>query len=228
MSTNYRCLAEIDLPLANLEKYEATLYLARDVFLRNGWDIELNLLYNQWSPGSNADPVIEAKAQGTTLHLWSIPDFDSLAMVMALAADNSHYVDSEQLIDGERQNLYTILPYDPAFLNPELPLPKAKHYMLECLHLGRAPGPRSDLLFRMSHAVVEMDSKFGWKLAFAGNAATGVIDQYINIWAMDTISDEAEVYYRKGPNPWSEAWSKAVTSVDVRWWLGRDLPELPK
>ena len=117
------------------------------------------------------------------LHLWSIPDFNSLNKVMRDAADARYYVAAQALTVSETQNLYTTLNWDsPIGLPPPNPNDPKKFYILETLHVHNNVRARYDFAKYMGEAVYTMYTNYGWNIQFAGNAATGVIDHYVNIW----------------------------------------------
>lgn len=151
------------------------------------------------------------------LHAWSIPDFDSLTEVMAYAADNPSYVKAQQMTIDETQNLYVVLRWDSPIGLPDTPV---NYYMMESLQMVNGVQPREDFATYMDNAIYKMNTNYGWKILFAGNAATGIIDQYVNIWGMADTSklEQAINEYRADPS-----W-KAVTHVWTSMWTPHPLP----
>jgi hypothetical protein len=212
-STDYRCLATIELPAEDVDRYDQLLCQATSVFTRQRWHLLLSAEKAAVFDTFGVPPGLKRKR----LHVWSIPNFDSLPEVMAYAADDPSYVKAQQLTLDEIQNLYVVLRWDSPIGLPETPV---NFYMMESLQMVNGVQPRETFATYMDNAVYKMNTKYGWKIVFAGNAATGVIDQYVNIWGMADITklEQAIKEYRGDPS-----WA-AVTHVWTSLWTPHPLP----
>ena len=212
--TIYRSMATIEVPADQADLYDQMLCESASVFKDRDWHLLV--------PGQKAaifdtggtPPGLVRKL----LHLWSIPDFDTLPTVMVYAADDPNYVKAQALTSGEMQNLYSTLRWDNPRGLPDIPI---GFYMMETLHVVNGMQARTDFASCMDYAVYRMNEDHGWRIVFAGNAATGVINEYVHIWAMvDSADLEQEITaYRSDPR-----WAAAVKRVSTSRWTSRPLP----
>ncbi len=213
--SGYRCLATIEVPADDADRYDELVCEAKIVFTQHGWKLLESAQRAAIFDTNGAPPGITR----TLLHAWGIPSLNSLVDVMATAADNGQYVDAQQLTLRETQNLYMPLLWaDPIGL-PGTPV---SLYMLEELSIVNSIEARTEFANYMSTAVYQMNEKFGWKILLAGNACTGVIDRYVHFWGMssDTAKlEEAIKEYRADPR-----WTAAVDHVTTSMWTPRPLP----
>lgn len=213
--SDYALIALMAVPTEKVEQYDQLVAAAgTDVFTKYGWKLMLSgmdtALYNSIGP----PPGIQRRL----LNVWSIPNFDSLQHVMAQAADNADYVRAQVMTIDELQNLYVKLIWDSPIGLPETPV---NYYFAEVLHVVNSSEARINLTNYMNTAVYEMNTAYGWKILFAGNQSTGLINEYVNIWGIADTSrlDEAAAKYRSNP-----AWRAAVIRVMSALWTPRVLP----
>jgi hypothetical protein len=213
-ASDYSCLAMVEVPADKVTLYDQLICKAASIFTTHGWRLLVAAENSALFDTTGAPPGL----QRTLLQLWSIPDFDSLPKVMAYAADDPSYVKAQALTVGERQNLYTILRWDNPIGLPDTPV---KYYMMESLSMVNGDQARDDFANYMDNAVYKMNSSYGWKILFAGNATTGVLNEYVNLWGMaDTATlDAAITEYRS-----NTAWASAVARVSTSMWTPRSLP----
>src|SRR5689334_9451863 len=107
--SDYACVAGMDVPTELVDQYDKLVSESgADVFTRYGWVLTLSAeniaVYNT----SGAPPGLSRRL----LHVWTIPNFDTLQHVMAQAADNADYVKAQQMTINELQNLYVKLIWD--------------------------------------------------------------------------------------------------------------------
>jgi hypothetical protein len=212
--TIYRCLATIEVPADQAALYDQLICEASSVFTDRKWHLLV--------PGQKA-AIFDTggKPPGLVrklLHLWSIPDFNTLPSVMDYAADDPNYVKAQALTCGEMQNLYTTLRWDNPLGLPDIPI---GFYMMETLRIVNNVQARADFAAYMDTAVYKMNDTHGWRIVFAGNVATGVIDEYTHIWAMSERGDleQAITTYRSEPR-----WLAAVSWAQTSLWTARPLP----
>lgn len=193
--------------------YDRLLCRASGIFTTNGWRLRISA--ERLSRFETSGPL--PGLQRELLHLWSIPSFNSLPNVMACAADNPNYVKAQRLTIDEAQNLYMTLRWDNPIGLPDTPV---NLYMMETLQIDNGVGIRWNLANYMNEAVYRMSERFQWKILFAGNASTGIIDQYVHIWGLQEITDleDAILQYRG-----HQAWADAVTAVSTSMWIPRKL-----
>jgi hypothetical protein len=213
-ASDYRCLALVEVPADKVALYDSLICQAAGIFKTHDWRLLI--------PGQNADLFYSSGAPPgltrTLLQAWSIPDFDSLPQVMAYAADDPVYVQAQALALVERQNLYTALRWSDPLGLPTSPI---NLYMMETLHMINNDQSRNDFATYMDSAVYSMNTKYGWTIAFAGNATTGVINEYVNIWGVaDSRTLEAAISEYRGNLGWSAAVARVTTSL----WTPRSLP----
>ena len=213
-ASDYRCLALVEVPADKVAQYDKLLCESAGIFATHRWRLLI--------PGQNADLFQTSGAPPgltrTLLQAWSIPDFDSLYQVMAYAADDPSYVAAQALTLAERQNLYTALRWSDPLGLPDSPV---KFYMMETLRMINDDQARNDFATYMDSAVYSMNTRYGWKIAFAGNATTGVINEYVHIWGMADITDlEAAISVYRGDAGWAAAVARVTTSL----WTPRSLP----
>lgn len=212
--SDYRCLAKVEVPADKAALYDKLICEAAPLFTRHDWRL--------LAPGQQAALFDTSGAPpGLIRHLlqvWSIPDFDSLPVVMAYAADDPSYVEAQALTVGEMQNLYVVLRWDSPIGLPATPV---NFYMMETLYMVNGDQAREDFANYMDSAVYTMNTSYSWKIVFAGNAATGVINEYVNVWGIaDTTNLETAIAaYRSDPR-----WAAAVTRVSTSLWTPRSLP----
>jgi hypothetical protein len=141
---------------------------------------------------------------------------------MAAAADNSDYVEAQGYTIDEAQNLYMTLRWDNPIGLPDMPRPK--YYMMETLQVRNGVPLRAPLADYMNTAVYDMGSldkgPQRWRILFAGNASTGLIDQYVHIWGLESL-DSLEVSIKKYRD--AKAWSDAVERVSTSMWIHREI-----
>jgi hypothetical protein len=213
-SSDYRCVATVKLPADQAELYDKLICEAASVFKDRNWHLLI--------PGQKADIYDTTGAPPGLvrlfLNVWQIPDFDTLPQVMAYAADNPSYVKAQQMTFNETQNLYVTLRWDNPIGITDIPI---GFYMMETLQIVNDITARNDFASYMDNAVYEMYSKYGWRIVFAGNATTGLINEYVNIWGMaDTTKlEEAIGVYRAGAK-----WAAAVSRVTTSLWTARPMP----
>lgn len=202
----------MEVPTEEADLYDQYLCKASGVFTKQDWRLMLSAEQAALFDTVGKPPGLKRRM----LHLWSIPGFDSLTEVMAYAADDPNYVQAQLLTIDEMQNLFVVLRWDSPIGLPDTPV---KFYMMEVLQMINGVQPRETFAQYMDNAVYNMNTKYGWKIVFAGNASTGIIDQYVNIWGMaDTGKlEEALVAYRGDPS-----WI-AVTEVATSLWTPRPL-----
>lgn len=195
-------------------KYDSLLCEAGPtVFNANGWRLMLSAQSNSELDGIAPPPGLVTKL----LHLWEIPCFDSLPSVMAAAADNTSYVVAQQLTIDEMQNLFVALRWD----NPiGLPATNSGLFIAETLQVDNDMQKRNAFATYMDNAVYQMNEKYGWQIRFAGNASTGIIDQYVQIWEVPTFQNlEPQLhYYRSNPS-----WAAVVQLVRTELWKNHSL-----
>lgn len=210
----YRCLATIEVPAQLAASYDAQICKSKEVFTKHDWRMLI--------PAQRAaifDTIGEPPGlTRTLLHVWSIPSMDSLAEVMASAEDNGDYVAAQQMTLRETQNLYiSLLWADPI----GLPDTEINVYMVESLTVVNSISARQNLATYMSNAVYKMNSSYSWKILMAGNATTGIIDQYVHVWGMpDTSKLEQAIKEYRSDKRWTDAVSRVTTSM----WTPRPLP----
>jgi len=212
--TDYRCLAVVEVPADQVSSYDELLCESASVFLGRGWKLLVASQSADPYDTGGAPPGLVPKL----MQVWEIPDFDSLGQVMAYAADSPTYVEAQAKTVGELQNLYVAMRWDSPIGIPETP---AKYFMVETLHMVNGQLERDKFGDYMNNAVYTMYSKYSWEIRFAGNATTGVINQFVNVWAMNDISNlsAAITAYRGDPS-----WSGAVSRVETSMWTPRSLP----
>jgi hypothetical protein len=211
---DYWCLATMEVPAGQVDQYNQLLCAAADVFTRHDWRLVVAAEKAALFETSGAPPGLQRRL----LHVWSIPTFDSLTGVMAYAADNPNYVEAQSITIDEAQNLYVVQRWANPIGLPDTPV---NFYMVEILQIVNGVKVRNDFANYMNDAVYKMNTSYGWKILFAGNAATGIIDQYVNIWGMtDILKLEAGIKeYRSDAR-----WTAAVTQVSTSLWVPRPLP----
>lgn len=212
-AAGYMCLATMDVATDQADLYDQLLGQAAPIFKTHGWRLLVSGQKAALFDVIGTPPGLVRKM----LHLWSIPSFDSLPQVMAYAADDPSYVKAQALTIDEMQNLYVALRWN----NPiDLPDPPVAFYMMETLQMADSVEARENFANYMSNAVYQMNTSYGWKILFAGNAATGIIDQYVNIWGMADMTklDAAITAYRG-----AASWSAAVIRVSTSIWTPRPL-----
>jgi hypothetical protein len=136
---------------------------------------------------------------------------------MAVAADSEPYARAEQLTIDEMQNLYVTLRWDHPI---GLPPTNSGLYLVETLQIDNDMIERNDFATYMDHAIYDMNTKYRWQIQFAGNAATGIIDQYVHIWevpSFETLEPQLREY-RSDPR-----WSAVVTQVSTALWKSHPL-----
>jgi hypothetical protein len=204
----------MELPAGQVDAYDELLCKAAPVFTDRDWRLLISGEKAALFDTLGAPPGLQRRL----LHVWSIPDFNSLPQVMAYAADDESYVQAQEMTINEMQNLYTALLWDSPIGLPDTPV---SYYMMETLQMVNAVQARGEFATYMNQAVYSMNAKYGWKILMAGNAATGLIDQYVNLWGMaDTTKLEAAIKeYRSGAS-----WVAAVTHVATSLWIPRPLP----
>jgi len=204
----------MDLPAGKVDAYDQLLCKAAPVFTDRDWRLLISGQKAALFDTLGAPPGLQRKL----LHVWSIPDFDSLSQVMAYAADDPSYVKAQQMTIDELQNLYVALRWDSPIGLPDTPV---SYYMMETLQMVNAVRARDDFANYMDDAVYSMNTKYGWKILLAGNAATGIIDQYVNLWGMaDTTKLEAAINEYRSHASWTAAVSRVMTSL----WTPHPLP----
>lgn len=155
--SGYRCLATIDVPASDADRYDELVCGAKGVFTQHGW----NLLESAQRAVTFEPSGAPAGTTKTVLHAWGIPSLNSLVNVMASAADNEQYVEAQQLTLRETQNLYMPLLWaDPIGL-PSTPV---SLYMLEELNIVNSIEARTELTSYMSTAIYQMNERYGWKI----------------------------------------------------------------
>lgn len=204
----------IEVPADKATLYDQLICKAASIFKTHDWRLLVAAEKSALCDATGAPPGLLR----TLLHVWAIPDFDSLPQVMAYAADDPSYVKAQALTVGEMQNLYTVLRWDSPIGLPDTPV---KYYMMESLHMVNSGQAREDFASYMDNAVYKMSSSYGWKILFAGNATTGVINEYVNVWGMaDTTNLEAAITEYRSNTSWAAAVARVTTSM----WAPRPLP----
>lgn len=212
-AAGYMCLATMDLPTDQVDLYDQLLCQAASIFKTHDWRLLVSAQKAAQFDVIGEPPGLVRKL----LHLWSIPSFDSLPQVMAYAADDPSYVKSEALTIDEMQNLFVALRWNDPIDLPDTPV---AFYMMETLQMADSVAGRENFANYMSDAVYQMNTSYGWKILFAGNAATGLIDQYVNIWGMaDLTKLEAAITAYRSPTSWSAGVVRVATSI----WTPRPL-----
>jgi hypothetical protein len=212
-AAGYMCLATMDVPTDQADLYDQLLCEAASIFKTHDWRLLVSAQKAAQYDVIGTPPGLVRKL----LHLWSIPSFDSLPQVMAYAADNPSYVKAQALTIDEMQNLYVALRWNDPIDLPDTPV---AFYMMETLQMADSVGARESFANYMGNAVYQMNTSYGWKILFAGNAATGIIDQYVNIWGMaDSTKLEAAITAYRG----AASWSAAVVRVSTSMWTPRPL-----
>ncbi|HWO22672.1 MAG TPA: hypothetical protein VNO30_28125 [Kofleriaceae bacterium] len=212
--SDYRCVATMEVPADQVERYDQLICQAASVFKAHDWRLLVPAQKTDVFDTTGQPPGLVRKL----LHVWSIPSFNTLPEVMAYAADNESYVEAQALTMGEAQNLYTVLRWDSPIGLPSTPV---NSYMLETLHMINRVQAREDFATYMDNAVYKMNSSYGWKILFAGNATTGTINEYVNVWGMaETSTLEAAIAEYRG----GAAWAAAVSRVSTSLWSQRPLP----
>lgn len=213
--TTHYCLANIDVPAENAEKFNEQLAKVKHIFRENEWHLRLNL---------QAEAARPSELQGRRtlsrfLHLWAIPNFDSLISVMFAAADSDEYVALEQLVEREKQNLGLGLPYDPMKMNADDLPPKSECYLLERLQMVRSPELQNKFHISMNTAKARM-KKHGWNLNYAMNYSTGTISRYAHLWGMP-LEDRGEGLsaYLDPETEWAKEFTTAIPSWERSWWM---------
>jgi hypothetical protein len=213
--SGYRCVATIEVPAGDADRYDELVCGAKVVFTQHGWKL-LESAQRAVTFDTSGAP---AGITRTVLHAWGIPSLNSLVNVMASAADNEQYVEAQQLTLRETQNLYMPLLWaDPIGL-PSTPV---SLYMLEELNVVNSIEARTEFTSYMSTAIYQMNENYGWKILLAGNACTGAINHYVHFWGMssDTATLEQEIQgYRADPR-----WVAAVNHVTTSIWTPRPMP----
>lgn len=213
--TTHYCLATIDVPAENAEAFNGQLTKVKPLFRDNEWSLRLNLQADL----PHASSMHGARGHSHFLHVWAIPNFDSLIAVMYAAADNEDYVDLEKLVVGERQNLGLGLPYDPMRTNPEDMPPKSHCYLLEELQMVRSPTLLNDFLISMNYAKAQM-KEYGWNLHCAMNYSTGTISRYAHLWGVPLEDREEGLRaYLDPKSDWGKQHSLAISSWERSWWI---------
>ena len=213
--SDYACVAMMDVPADQVAQYDQLVAgSGTDVFTRHGWYLLLTAENAAVFNCAGAPPGMARKL----LNVWTISNFDSLSHVMAQAADNADYVKAQLLTIDEQQNLHVKLIWDSPIGLPDVPV---NYYLYEVLHVVNGLEVRTNLTNYMNRAVYDMNTAYGWKIMFAGNQSTGLINEYVNIWGVaDTTNLEAAINkYRSDP-----AWSAAVSRVATSLWTPRTMP----
>lgn len=214
-SSDYACVAMMDVPTEKVVEYDRLVAESGDaVFTKYGWNLLLAAENVAVFNCAGAPPGLARKL----LNVWTIPNFDSLSHVMAQAADNADYVTAQLMTIDEAQNLHVKLIWDsPIGLN-DTPV---NYYLMEVLHVVNGSTQRIGLTNYMNRAIYDMNTGHGWKIMFAGNQSTGLINEYVNIWGIgDTSTLEASLkQYRSDPR-----WTAAVTRVATSLWTPRAIP----
>jgi hypothetical protein len=202
----------MEVPTEQVEQYDQLLCKATGVFTKRDWRLLLSAEKASLFETTGPPPGLKRRL----LHLWSIPDFNSLTDVMAYAADDPNYVQAQLITLNEGQNLFIALRWDSPIGLPDTPV---NFYMMETLQMINGVTPRDTFAQYMDNAVYKMNQAYGWKILFAGNASTGLIDQYVNIWGMADITklEHAINEYRSDPS-----WT-AVTNVSTSLWIPHPL-----
>jgi hypothetical protein len=199
------------------KRYDELLCKAASIFIDNGWRLLISA--EALSRFETSGPV--PGLQRELLHLWSIPSFDTITDVMAAAADNSDYVEAQGYTINEAQNLYMTLLWDNPIGLPDM---RPNFYMMETLQVRNGIDLRWPLAKYMRSAVYRMGSadrkSRRWRILFAGNASTGLIDQYVHIWGLEDLDclEESIKEYRD-----QKAWIDAVESVSTSMWIPRKI-----
>lgn len=217
--SDYRCLAMIEVPTSQVDLYYQLLYKARSVFVNNEWHLLAPAQKTAIFDASGAPPGLLRRL----LHVWEIPDFNSLTQVMADAADNEDYVKAQALTTSEAQNLYVTLTWDSPIGPKKWPI---NFYLMETLRVVNDTAVRKDLEHYMGNAIYLMNSEeYKWTIVFAGNATTGAIDEYVNVWGIGTTDatqlEAAITHYRN-----NASWTAAVHRVTTTLWTPRSVPNL--
>lgn len=212
-TSDYRCLAIVDIPTNKADQYDKLICDAAGVFKAHGWQLLIPAQRAALYDTTGAPPGLLRQL----LHVWAIPNFDTLPEVMAYAADDPAYVAAQEMTVGEYQNLYTTLRWNAPIGLPDTPV---NFYMMETLHMVNGDQVRDDFANYMDTAVYQMNETYGWKILFAGNATTGVINEYVNVWGMADITklEGAIAAYRGGAK-----WAAAVSRVSTSLWTPRPL-----
>ncbi|MGC4067139.1 MAG: hypothetical protein QM784_21365 [Polyangiaceae bacterium] len=210
--TDHYCLARIDVPQENAEAFNEALVKVKPLFREHDWNLRLNL---------RPDPVMSSSGGSSLpiqfLHLWTIPNFDSLVSVMYAAADSEDYVDLLKLVVAERQDLTLGLPYDPGWMD-ETPN-KSPCYLLEEVELARAPSLRLSFDIAMNYAKAGM-AKSDWQLCYGMNYSTGTINRYVHVWGMPRGKREEGLKdYLDPDSSWAKDYAAAVQYSERSWWI---------
>ena len=209
--TSHYCLARINVPPDNEEAFHDALDKVRPFFRKHNWTMRLNL---------RPDPLLASVGGSSVpnqyLHLWTIPNFDSLIEVMFAAADTEDYVELEKLVVGERQELALGLIYDPAWMDGT---PAAfPCYLLEQLEMVRSPARQNDFHIAMNFAKAKMKDE-GWELCYAMNYSTGTISRYGHLWGVPRENrEEGLKAYLHPKRKWASKFAAGVQSWDRSWW----------
>lgn len=215
-ASSYRCLAVVEVPSDQVAAYDQLLCEAASVFTSQRWKLLAATQNADAYDTGGAPPGLVRRL----MQVWEIPCFDSLGQVMAYAADNQSYVEAQNKTVGERQNLYVAMRWDSPIGIPEN---AAQYFMVEILHMVNNELARNQFANYMNNAVYTMYEKYGWEIRLAGNAATGMINEYVNVWAMNDISNlGAAITAYRG----DASWSAAVSRVETSMWTPRSLPAL--
>jgi hypothetical protein len=202
----------MEVPTEDVDQYDQYLCKASAVFTKQDWRLLISAEKAALFDTSGKPPGLKRNL----LHAWSIPSFDSLTEVMAYAADDPNYVQAQLLTIDETQNLHVVLRWDDPIDLPDTPV---NFYMMEALQMVNGVQPRENFADYMGNAVYAMNRKYGWKIVFAGNASTGIIDQYVNIWGMaDTGKLEQALVEYRGDANWA-----SVLEVSTSLWTPRPL-----
>ncbi len=204
----------MEVPADQADRYDQLICQAASVFKKHDWRLLVPAMKADVFDTTGKPPGLFRKL----LHVWSVPSFDTLPEVMAYAADDESYVEAQALTVGEMQNLYIALRWDSPIGLPDTPV---NFYMMETLHMLNSVQVRGDFASYMDSAVYKMNESYGWKIMFAGNATTGVINEYVHIWGMaETTNLEAAIAEYRGGASWAAAVSRVSTSL----WTQRPLP----
>jgi hypothetical protein len=211
--TDHYCLARIDVPPENADEFNEALSKVRPLFREKDWTLRLNL---------RPDPVMSSSGGSSLpiqfLHLWTIPNFDSLVSVMYAAADTEDYVDLLKLVVGERQDLTLGLPYDPGWMD-ETPA-KSPCYLLEEVELVRKPSLRLAFDIAMNTAKARMAKNADWQLCYAMNFSTGTINRYVHLWGAPRANREESLKeYLDPDSEWAKEYGAAVQYSERSWWI---------
>ena len=206
------CLATMGVPADQVGNYDQLLCQSTSIF--KTWRLLVSGQKAAQFDAIGAPPGLVRQL----LHLWSIPNFDSLPQVMARAADDPSYVKAAALTVHEMQNLYVALRWNDPIALPEKPI---AYYMMETLEMADSVDARNNFANYMSNAVYQMNEDYGWTILFAGNAATGIIDEYVNIWGVaDLTKLEPAITAYRGAASWAAGVARVATSL----WTPHPMP----